>query len=850
MPQTPTVATWGGVQIQLVSEDVVNAIDSVKSLLEIVNEALDIALQIGEIAKTFVTSNLDPTRALINELTSLLKNFINDMFGLGIYYNLGDIDILKRGKIGLKGGYPSYERRMLTRLNDKDDPNRPDYTPSATVLAMFFYVGVDVSFTNDLLDTSKFDPLVKFIKAIGALFGMNVSGPNADLPMAVNLRPEYATPDNTRPTDPAMAWALMRGNDRVKVIWNTAPVPGASTQDPMPQIPPTAFIVEVSCYPTGFQVGWISPATSGTGTGSDGSNQAYTTGQYQEGNTGRPLTIFGGEDAIKLNPNVSWPAMVTTTEGTSLPSGAHPAFFFKDPSAPEVIKKAFGKEGTTYYNQRRFFVPKESNIVQMVSGGNYSLTLDLDKIPWYCPIVNGAIDTSRKERPTTVYVRVIPVSARVTESNYLQARWEPKPHTTDELTSVHLVEGVQAGSGGTLGDTDIGVPSEVLEVAIPGGPDTDLYGQAMYTAVAITALSRSDISAPNPVTTGTATVPDPDYTPTGLESIANEVFRGMGINNPENYFARQGISPQAFLLDFHGKVRAQANHYVATRRTPPEVVAQLRDTMTALVNWKWSDASASGAQGNSALRYTIWQSLNPNGYSTSPVALNRRCTRNYYNRETPNEVLAPLLFQWNQGTFGTTGGAANTMNSSPVIGPSDAAQPGYWYARNLIPASIYAKAAQVLAITADENTTRRTPQGAWRSKRLFTPRAPTGAALGLLNMVDGFLGTLLAGTQTGADGIVRVIDFLEQRVQEIQELIKRIETYLEIPFEVSFPSVQGLVLITNGTSGVVSGLLGAQQKPIEGRDGYAGGCVIVAGSAPSILIELLAAGLQSSTGGA
>ena len=79
--------------------------------------------------------------------------------------------------------------------------------------------------------------------------------------------------------------------------------------------------------------------------------------------------------------------------------------------------------------------------------------------------------------------------------------------------------------------------------------------------------------------------------------------------------------------------------------------------------------------------------------------------------------------------------------------------------------------------------------------------------------VEGFLNTALAGLQDVADGILRVIAFLEQRVREIQELIKRIETYLDIPFQISFPSAKVLLLITNGTAGVITGLTGATDKP-------------------------------------
>lgn len=119
----------------------------------------------------------------------------------------------------------------------------------------------------------------------------------------------------------------------------------------------------------------------------------------------------------------------------------------------------------------------------------------------------------------------------------------------------------------------------------------------------------------------------------------------------------------------------------------------------------------------------------------------------------------------------------------------------------------------------------------------------------MLNKTEGFFNTVLAGTQNVADGILRVISFLEQRVREIQELIRRLDQLLDLPFQISFPSAKILLLITNGTNGLVTGLLSAQEKPQEGPKGYAGGGILVAGSAPSILVDLLAEGIQSDSGG-
>jgi len=843
-----TVAAWGGLDIQIVSQDVVDAVEAVKSFLELVNEALSIALAVGEVIKAFVTSNLNLARALANQLIATLRSLIQDLFSLGLYINLGDNDLVKRGVSNLKGGYPAYERRMLTRLNDRNDPNRPNFTESSTVLALFYYIGVDVSFLDGLLDTKKFAPLMQFLRAFSSLFGFSLGGPNPGLPVATNLRVEYGSPTNTSTHDFTTALSSLMGKSTIEVLWNVAPAPGGSDQDPNPTIPPCAFLVEVSCYPTGFQVGWIAPTTSGTGgpngTGSDGA-QSYTTGQYLTADTGRPLVVFGGNDSLLLTNDLLWPSGFAT--GDTLPPGNHPAFFFRDASNPEVIRKAFGVRTSDgkYYNQRSFYVGSDSTLVQLVSGGNYSLKLNIEDLPLYCPIVDGEIDTTQATRPTAVYVRVTPVTDNVTDTNFNQdaTKWTPKARTSDDSTLTHI----GTSGTGTPGDADFGTPSSVLELAIPS-VDQDLYGRALQTAIAILALTRSDIVPPDPVTANELPTSDPTYTPHGLESNATEVFRWMGISNPEEYFSTRGTSPQSFAQDLYPRIVSQSDRYLATQgMLPAPVLASLQDTLHGLVNWKWSKADVAGATGNQALEMTILESLNQTDPAKMVLARNRYSTRDYWSTASPASVLVPLAGKWRMGTFGVLN--RTSKDSAVVVGPSNGAQPGYWYARDLIPQDLYDKAREVLAITSDQSALQRSAHGSWKTVRVFSARSPTGTMLGVLTKVEGFLNTALAGLQDVADGILRVIAFLEQRVREIQELIKRIETYLDIPFQISFPSAKVLLLITNGTAGVITGLTGATDKPTEGRNGYAGGGVIVAGSAPAILVELLSAGLTSATGG-
>lgn len=851
MAEENTVATWGGLEFQLVSEEVVAVVDAFKGVLELINATLDIGLQIAQIAKTFVTSNLNLARAAVNELLALLRGIAQDLLNVGLYANLDDLRLLRANKANIKGGYDGWERRMLTRLNDRNDPNRPNFSESTTVIAMFVYVGVpdyELFFKNQIFDRKVFDKLAQAIEAIASLFGYTPSGASPSLPIAANLRAEYTSPQSS---DPALVLAALKGDSKIKVVWNSAPAPGGSDQDPSPQPPSSGYIVEVSCYATGFQTGWIAPATAGTGStvpGAADNAQAYTTGQYLKGSTGQSLTIFGGEDTIELLPEVAWPDGYTPGSGT-LSAGNTPLYFYLDPSAPEPILKAFGKsaDGRTYYNQRAFFVPERSVFTQMVAGANYSFELKKEELPKFCPIVNGRMDTALAQDPQTVYVRVTPVTGRITETNYTQARWTPRARHDDNAVLVNIVC-TSGNAEPPIGNSDFGIPSEVLEVAIPT-VNQNLYSKAVQTAIAVLVLSRSDLTAPDPITENAPPDPatqDRTYRPTGLESAATEVFRWMNIQNPSDYFSRRNISPTSFTDDIYTRIVEQADRYIRTQGDlPPSVLNAMSTTLHDLVNWKWSDAP--DARNNQALRYTILESLTVPTESgltpVTPLAMNRYDTKQYYSATTPADVLNQLNEKWSESGFGIRYHRAS-VDAAPVVGPSLEASPQYWYARQLIPESIYQKARMVLGITSNQSARR---VGSWVATKPFTVRAPTGRLLSILNKVEGASNLILSGAQTGADAVLRFISFLEQRVREIQETIKRLDALLDLPFQVPVPEAKALLLITNGSSGIVTGLLQAEGKPQDGPGAYAGGIVLVAGGGvPRVLIELLSAGIRSA----
>lgn len=834
------VGSWGGLQVRLTLPEVTSVTNALSSVLDLINTALDIGLTILQVVKTFTIPVLNPIKALLDELIKLCQNAILDLRRMGLYAHLGDFKLLnsRASMSGLKGGYAGYQRRMVTRFTDRRDPRRPDFSPDATVLALFVYTGVDVSFVDGILDTSKFQALRRTGAAFGRLLGMTgIVGRNTSLPVPVNVRATYPfSPARTNGGSPVADFALasseMLGRDSVTLSWNIAPAPGAPDNDPSPSMPPAGFLVEVSCYPQGFYAGWVAPTPSGTGgaggSGSTDGQASYSTGPYQEGDSGHPLQIFGGLDTMNFPSELRWES---SFDGDTLRNGATPIFFYRDPSVPETLHNPFALPNGQRVNQKVFFVPRARINAQALVGGTFTLTLDRAELPLKASFLpTGETSDHQPEVPTEVYVRVISVTDAVTDQNFRSVKWNPVPRRSPANELVNLAS--------PFGMDTKGVPSEPVKVTFPTSA-TDNFTIALQTALAVALLSRSDIIRPDAIVKGPPPEPDPDdtYAPTGLEGAMRNIIPGV-VPNPQTYFATQGSSPDAFTRDLYTKIVSLTDQITQSQGNLPQgMLDAQRAQFQELIDWKWSDSEVDGARGNQSISQTILESvlMSQRKQMTTVLARNVYCLPGHWAPSNPGGPLPQHLNEMarvdlTQSTFGTI---VDPFGAAPVV--YDRNRNALWHVRHLIPPRIYNLASQVLNLTG-----ANLPQtGGWVAWRPFMGLSPLAANTRILRSVEGFLRAASAGTAAAEDAILNVINSLEQRIKEIQELVRRIREYLEIPFQISIPDLVALPLLVNGTEGVISGLAQAQNKPTDGPNAYSGGLVLVAGGLPAILTDLL-----------
>lgn len=125
------VGTWQTISLEVPDflEPVREAIDAFFSFLI---QILNILLAVLEILKIFATGLLDPLIALIEIIKAIIEALLNDLRQLGIYIH-GDFYALEGPDFSaLRGGYTTFEGRMVGRLQDTQDPNRPNISEFST----------------------------------------------------------------------------------------------------------------------------------------------------------------------------------------------------------------------------------------------------------------------------------------------------------------------------------------------------------------------------------------------------------------------------------------------------------------------------------------------------------------------------------------------------------------------------------------------------------------------------------------------------------------------------------------------------------------------------------------------
>ena len=168
--------------------------------------------------------------------------------------------------------------------------------------------------------------------------------------------------------------------------------------------------------------------------------------------------------------------------------------------------------------------------------------------------------------------------------------------------------------------------------------------------------------------------------------------------------------------------------------------------------------------------------------------------------------------------------------------------PGVLNMRGLIRAYedgvLYQEAAIALRIATAAFS--RSPQdGEWIAIRLFDAFPELEE---FLSALENWVKSLASAVQSMADAIVKYIEFVQAQIVELQQLIRRINSMIQsfLSFSFALPQFSGLMLLADGTDGLMSDMVTAENKPFDSPRSYGGGVAVVVPLAPGFIFDLIA----------
>lgn len=846
------IGVWqeGSIGVPEFLDPVLNTIETLRDAIQLIVAILDIVLTVLDVVKAFLIGLLDPVIPLIEAIIREIQSLLNDIRQLGVYVH-GDFELVTPDMEKLLGGFQAYQRRMITRLVDRQDPNRPNFSTQSSAAAFFFYVSTDLSNLrqiHQLLETFKdlFNldsnanvlPPAKIQNARFGLEGAPLS--NYTEILSSNL----ASDDEETP-------------DFVNLSWTLGAPARANINSAFPRVPPPGFLIMVSTVQEGLSLQWDRPVPNNTGTeGSSETVQQRTSGLVVD-NRKRPLRLYGGSDMIFVDNAFDYNSNI---DSVGITDGGHRIYAVKSSADIAPIPISELKQGDDYLLQRTFYV--DTSLLDFFNNNTYSLTLSKDDLPFDADIIrnsDGTVSLNKADRPLTYYFRIASVSSDVNSASAFRwataSRYVFRPNVPIPLIPIARDgEAPQA----------LGPISSSFEVTFPSD-NTKRYQRIVASALAVMLLSRSDY----PIERATRDddvldIQEGDIlpysavgakVPTGLEEISQKIFKKV-VEDPESYFSQAETDPVTFRNDLRQRITNATNDLYGLLGPTPAIEGAVLDSGEILLNWKWTDATTLGSDIYPDL--TIYESLaseqvgagigaNLKSIGTEEFrinfALNPNSNRPFFDGRAPFYYDEAVNFNTGETTALTMYNGQKTDNSPVIYGGTGAQVDTYTdvgttrmaFARNAFPPEVYSAAANVLNL-ASGPAAIPDQDGGWAALRFFPESFTFVDDLG--DLILEWANSFKDGLDGLTESIKRYIEGIQKRIKELQALLVRIDALLAIFLEFEFPTVDVLAVAGNGTDGLLSEFITAQNKPEDSPQAYGAGAVIVAGGVPNFLLDI------------
>ena len=859
-PLDQVSGSWG--TIEFVTPDFLEPVrDAVNTFFSILINILNILLAVLEVLKVFIGAFLDPIIAIIEAILALIQQILNDLRNAGLYIH-GDFYIIKGPDFKeLRGGFQAYEQRMITRLVDKRDPNRPDISPFSACIAVFLYIGVDIS---------NVQRIIRLLQGILQLF--NRKPPKfKTVGQVTGVQAKYGLDGATALTFGKGLFSAVKSGgqspfDAVNLTWAMAPVPGNFLTN-FAQFAPKGFIIEISTLREGLPLFFDQQV--GLPTLELTQQPSKLNGAIMGTQEGDPAIMTGGYDQVETTGLINWNQSVFRSQ--IRPDGVR-VYTFKSLASQAPIDLSQLRSGSDYYLQKSFYVPVSASL--FYPGRGYGYTILAKDLPFDADwelADNGKVKRGKKTKPSSYFVRIRAVTKAI--KSVEDRAWKV------DNTILRQPQPAVAMKKEDVTQGDVGLPSFPFEITFPDA-STEAYLQCVTEALALLVLCRADIDVllgkngelgpsldqmegdvdvdDNPIPNNWNGLVPKARRATQLETKAQVLMpRLTGRRKSAKYFNRTKVNPAGWRRKLRKACLNLANELIALNNPPASLMQSVVDRCEPLLNFTWANGSLTppGVLAGEG----IFDSLSDSSV-TYGLALNQACLG--YDGDKQVDAAKDLIYANKDRLFSgphffqNPNAAEFSSDSSVEFAPvlysrvltatnQNPLNPDFVeYVRNLIPDEVYTAALFALQVAA--GPIQRPQEEGWIAIRLFPQGLPD---------IDRFFDQLLAllkaiqaAIQGLADLINKYIEMLQSRIIELQAFLNRINAIIQqlLNLFISIPPTSGLVVVANGTDGVLSALVNADNKPFDPPETYGAGVVLLAGGLPTIALELFKALFSSS----
>ena len=793
--KAPGFNTWGNVGI---SEDneFYKLLDETKVKTDAVFEVINLTFDLINSALDFIASLLidftNPLKPIIEAIIALLNSFIADLRNFGWYLTYdrkGFEDPTKK----LLGGYPAFESRLVEKLLDIGDPTRPNFSPESKVFAMTFFVGADAS---------KLGAILAQIKKLLKLF-LTLSGPSDKAAAPINVEVGYYNdvvgevqlPNKFKP-------------DGVRVKWNLPPPPNTNKIMPKSFILPDYFLFSVATRITNERIAYINRVNRPDG------EEVLIEAFGPEKSTVQEL--LGDIDA-RL-----WPLIKTDGEFTKLDESKE---FQRLDEMPDGIGSlgSFILKGDDDYYLNKIGEEKISDAYRcfVYGSGGGALFGDNDfsfDIPLEFLKINGKLAS---EYSITMYS--LTMESKDYDSISKKKKDLPSGGLNIRVGTHELVETGDFlitkpwGNKYWLGmeDGELSKPSATVVVKSPSEirekylKAVKFYFLAHLLAQPYNEYHKAKLGYEDPV--GKENDLLLELADLAEEMLYLKVQTGQEFALGIQEWLRKIMIRFKEGMPSDATLRSLSNSLDKILSFPLDLEKMVENTANggfnlAVIHPSFGGLMKSKSQIQQSYELLITDALRSANYDST--------TLTSFNNSVVHD-------KWPQGK------QPWIFDSSGFIGH-------LFFHKDF--KETFRLAQRVVTLTPPAVS-----GGEWLNQRPFRD-ADLSSLTDFIDTVKKYLEGFLKGLQGIVAKILKFIHMLKTRIAQVQAIIARIKALIDLILSFRFPAgLYGTFHLADGTSGLVSALQQTEDKPDIGSSGYGTGVMMVAGGAPTILVDFLIA---------